>query len=206
MAKLVYTTIASLDGYITDEAGAIDWAEPDPEVFGFINDLERGIGTYLTGRRLYETMLYWETFDAAEEQSPHVQSAAIWRKAAKIVYSRTLGTVSSARNADRAGVRPDRGAGMKATAAHDLTVGGPTSPVRRWLPAWSTRSISFSCPSWSGAGRPHCPATSTPTSNCWAWTDSPVASSTFTTASADADRRTENTTGVSRLGDACGET
>jgi dihydrofolate reductase len=126
MAKLVYTTIASLDGYITDEAGAIDWAEPDPEVFGFINDLERGIGTYLYGRRLYETMLYWETFDAAEEQSPHVSEfAAIWRKAAKVVYSRTLGTVSSARTQIERVFDPTAVRAMKATAAHDLSVGGP---------------------------------------------------------------------------------
>jgi dihydrofolate reductase len=126
MMKLVYTVITSLDGYITDEAGNIDWGAPDPEVLRFINDLERGIGTYLYGRRMYETMLYWETFDTAAEQSPPVLDfAALWRAAAKVVYSRTLGTVSSARTQIERVFDPTAVLRMKETAAHDLSVGGP---------------------------------------------------------------------------------
>jgi dihydrofolate reductase len=98
MAKLIYSAIASLDGYIEDTAGRFDWAAPDEEVHTFINDLERPIGTYIYGRRMYETMVYWET--AGDEGKQAVVSrdyAEIWRAAEKIVLSRTLETVSTAR-------------------------------------------------------------------------------------------------------------
>ena len=98
MAKLIYSAIVSLDGYVEDEAGNFDWAAPDEEVHAFVNELERPIGTYLYGRRMYETMVYWETV-ATVAMSPRRAgtSPQIWRAAEKVVYSRTLETVSSAR-------------------------------------------------------------------------------------------------------------
>src|SRR6266705_1841319 len=98
MAKLIYSAIASLDGYIADEDGNFDWAAPDEEVHRFVNDLERPVGTYLYGRRMYETMVYWETAHTVAGRPPFVQVfAEIWQAAEKIVYSRTLESVSSAR-------------------------------------------------------------------------------------------------------------
>src|ERR1700749_3750552 len=95
MAKLIYTAIASLDGYVEDERGKFDWAAPDEEVHAFVNDLERPVGTHLYGRRMYETMLYWETDD--DQAAVARDYAEIWRAAEKVVYSRTLKTVFSAR-------------------------------------------------------------------------------------------------------------
>ena len=98
MAKLIYSAIASLDGYVEDAGGAFDWAAPDEEVHAFVNDGERGVGTYLYGRRMYETMQYWETEGAGAEQPPVSRDfAQIWRAAEKVVYSRTLETVSTAK-------------------------------------------------------------------------------------------------------------
>src|SRR5436189_3584069 len=97
MAKLIYAAIASLDGYVEDEEGRFEWAAPDDEVHTFVNDLERPIGTYLYGRRMYETMVFWETASSAGEPPAFGDYAGIWRTAEKIVYSRTLQTVSSAR-------------------------------------------------------------------------------------------------------------
>jgi dihydrofolate reductase len=122
MAKLIYSAIASLDGYVADADGNFDWAAPDQEVHAFVNDVERPIGTYLYGRRMYETMVPWETI--AAEQPVARDFAAIWQAADKIVYSRTLESVSSARTRiepefDAAAVRQ-----VKASAERDITVGG----------------------------------------------------------------------------------
>ena len=126
MAKLVYSTIMSLDGYTADNDGNFDWAKPDPEVFTFINDLERGFGTYLYGRRMYETMVYWETFDAAEGEPPCVRDfAEIWRDAAKVVYSKTLGEVSSTRTRIERAFEPETVLQMLETSGLDISVGGP---------------------------------------------------------------------------------
>src|SRR3989449_5005714 len=98
MAKLIYSAIASLDGYVADEDGNFDWAAPDEEVHAFVNDLERPIATYLYGRRMYDTMAFWETADTRLEQPAVFRDyAEIWRAAEKIVYSRTLQAASSAR-------------------------------------------------------------------------------------------------------------
>ena len=97
MARLIYAALASLDGSVADEHGRFDWAEPDAEVHAFVNDLERSLGTYLYGRRMYEVMVWWETLDLAD-LPPHIRDyAEVWRDADKIVYSRTLSTVSSER-------------------------------------------------------------------------------------------------------------
>ena len=124
MAKLIYSAITSLDGYVADEDGSFDWAVPDEEVHAFINDLERPIGTYLYGRRLYEVMVGWET--APADQRPVMRDfAEIWQAAEKVVYSRTLETVSSARTRIERDFDPEAVRQMKAPAGRDITVGGP---------------------------------------------------------------------------------
>ncbi len=126
MAKLMYSAMQSLDGYIEDEDGKFDWAQPDEEVHTFVNDLEQAVGTYLLGRRVYEVLSYWETIDLAD-QPPFIQDfAEIWRAADKIVYSKTLKTVSTARTQIERAFDPETVGQAKAAAGRDLTVGGPT--------------------------------------------------------------------------------
>jgi dihydrofolate reductase len=125
MAKLIYSAIASLDGYVEDEQGRFDWATPDEEVHAFVNDLERPIGTYLYGRRMYETMVFWETAGASDDSRVVSRDfAAIWRSAEKIVYSRTLKTTSSARTRIEPSFDADAIQRLKETSKTDLTVGG----------------------------------------------------------------------------------
>ena len=126
MAKLIYSAITSLDGYVADEEGNFDWAAPDEEVHTFVNDLERPVGTYLYGRRMYEVMVAWETEPDVAGQPPAVQDyAEIWRAADKIVYSRTLETVSRARTQIERDFDPEAVRQMKASAGRDVSVGGP---------------------------------------------------------------------------------
>ncbi len=125
MAKLTYLTIASVDGYVADEHGNFDWAAPDEEFHAFVNDLERPVGTYLYGRRMYETMAVWETLETGGEPPVVRDFAELWRAAEKIVYSRTLETVSSARTRIERDFDPEAIRRLKATAARDITVGGP---------------------------------------------------------------------------------
>jgi dihydrofolate reductase len=125
MAQLIYSAIASLDGYIADADGNFDWAAPGDEVHAFVNDLERPVGTYLYGRRMYEMMAAWDTLPLADEPDVMRDFAEIWRAADKIVYSRTLESVSTGRTRlerdfDAAAVRE-----LKARAERDITVGGP---------------------------------------------------------------------------------
>jgi dihydrofolate reductase len=126
VARLIYSAIASLDGYIEDEDGTFDWAEPDEEVHAFINELERPVGTYLYGRRMYETMVGWETDPTLAEQSPVMRDfAEIWQAADKIVYSRTLESAATARTRIERDFDLEAIRELKAAAARDLTVGGP---------------------------------------------------------------------------------
>jgi dihydrofolate reductase len=126
MGKLIYSAITSLDGYVADEDGNFDWAAPDEEVHSFFNDLERPIGTYLYGRRMYETMVYWETAHTLPDQEPVVEDfAEIWQAADKIVYSKTLETVSSARTRIERDFDAEAVRQLKASAERDITVGGP---------------------------------------------------------------------------------
>src|SRR5438477_3322953 len=126
MAKLIYSAITSLDGFVADEDGNFDWAAPDEEVHAFVNDLERPVGTYLYGRRMYDVMAYWETAHTVPDQPPFVEDfAAIWQAADKIVYSRTLDTVSSARTRIEREFDPEAVRQLKARAVRDITVGGP---------------------------------------------------------------------------------
>jgi dihydrofolate reductase len=125
MAKLIYSAISSLDGYVEDEQGRFDWAAPDDEVLAFVNELERPIGTYLYWRRMYETMVYWETASTGAGSSEVSRDfAIIWRAAEKIVYSRTLQTASSARTRIERGFDPDAIRRLKETSEADITIGG----------------------------------------------------------------------------------
>ena len=125
MARLIYSAIASLDGYVEDVQGNFDWAAPDEEVHAFVNELERPVGTYLYGRRMYETMVYWETVSTHGDRSPASRDfAEIWRAAEKIVYSRTLKTVSSSRTRIEREFDPDAIRRLKESSRSDITVGG----------------------------------------------------------------------------------
>jgi dihydrofolate reductase len=125
MAKLIYSPIASLDGYVADERGKFDWAAPDDEVHAFVNDLERPIRTYLYGRWMYDTMVFWETASTGAGASAETRDfAAIWQAAEKIVYSRTLQTPSSARTRIERDFDPDAIRRLKETSGADLTIGG----------------------------------------------------------------------------------
>jgi dihydrofolate reductase len=126
MARLIYSAITSLDGYIEDENGNFDWAAPDEEVHTFINDLERPVGIYLYGRRMYEVMLFWETAHTIAGEPPEFQDfAQIWQAADKIVFSKTLQMVSSARTRLERDFDPDAIRQMKMAAGRDIAVGGP---------------------------------------------------------------------------------
>jgi dihydrofolate reductase len=126
MARLIYSAIASLDGYVADESGRFDWAAPSEEVHRFVNDLERPIGTYLYGRRMYETMAYWETAAAGDDPSDVATDyATIWRAARKIVYSTTLTTTSSSRTTIEPRFDAATVAGLKTSETADLSIGGP---------------------------------------------------------------------------------
>jgi dihydrofolate reductase len=125
MAKLIYSAITSLDGYVADEDGNFDWAAPDEEVHTFVNDVERSVGTYLYGRRLYEVMGAWETMPLGDQPPVVRDFAEIWRAADKVVYSKTLQTVSSARTRTERDFDAEAVRRMKVTAGRDISVGGP---------------------------------------------------------------------------------
>jgi dihydrofolate reductase len=123
MARLIYSALTSLDGYTEDADGRFDWAAPDDEVHRFVNDLERPIGTYLYGRRMYDVMVAWETM---EDDHPAMRDyTAIWRAADKVVYSRTLEEVASARTRIEREFDPAAIRAMKDSAAADISIGGP---------------------------------------------------------------------------------
>jgi dihydrofolate reductase len=125
MARLIYSAIASLDGYVEDHQGKFDWAAPDEEVHAFVNELERPVGTYLYGRRMYETMVYWETVSTDGDRSAASRDfAEIWRAAEKVVYSRTLQAVSSARTHIEREFDPEAIRRLKESSRSDITIGG----------------------------------------------------------------------------------
>jgi dihydrofolate reductase len=125
VATLLYSAITSLDGYIEDQDGKFDWAAPDDEVHAFVNDLERPIGTYLYGRRMYETLVAWETVGTGDDQPAVTRDfARIWQAADKIVYSRTLRTVASARTRVEREFDPEAIRRLKQDSHADLTIGG----------------------------------------------------------------------------------
>jgi dihydrofolate reductase len=125
VARLIYSAIASLDGYIADEAGNFDWAAPGEEVHAFVNRLERPVGTYLYGRRMYEVMAAWETLPLDDQPPVMREFAELWRAADKIVYSRTLGGVTRPRTRLEPEFDPEAVRQLKEAADRDLSVGGP---------------------------------------------------------------------------------
>jgi dihydrofolate reductase len=125
MAKLIYSALTSLDGYVADEQGNFDWAAPDEEVHAAVNDLSRPVGTYLLGRRMYEVLVVWETMDLAGQPSAIRDFAGLWRSADKLVYSRTLERAASARTRIERDFDPAAVRRLKAAAGRDLAVGGP---------------------------------------------------------------------------------
>lgn len=126
MARLIYSAISSLDGYTEDVDGNFDWAAPDEEVHSFINDLERSAGTHLYGRRMYESLMVWETDpNLAAAQPPLGDFAQIWQAADKIVYSKTLESVPTRKTQIERNFDPDAIRRLKGTVEHDILIGGP---------------------------------------------------------------------------------
>src|SRR5205085_9698572 len=158
MARLIYSAIMSLDGYVADADGTFDWAAPDEEVHTVVNDLERPIGTYLYGRRMYEVMVAWETIDPDADQPPAVQDfARIWQAADKIVYSTTLETLASARTRIERVFDPDAIRQMKATTDRDLSVGGPGLAAQALKAGLVDECHLFLTPIVVGGGTPALP-------------------------------------------------
>ena len=122
---MIYSAIASLDGYTADAEGKFDWAAPDAELHAFVNDLERDVGTHLYGRRMYETMAVWQRMDVSAEPDVMRDYAGIWRAADKVVYSRTLAAASTPRTRIERDFDPDTVRRMKEAAGRDISVGGP---------------------------------------------------------------------------------
>jgi len=168
MARLIYSTITSLDGYIEDARGEFDWYRPDEEVFSFITNLEGSVGTYLYGRRLYETMLYWETapVDGSPPEGSHTEPGSstsfrdftqMWRAAEKVVYSRTLKSTSSAKTRIERSFDPKAVRRLKSTTSHDLTVGGAELAGQAIRSGLVDELQQFVVPVIVGGGKPWLP-------------------------------------------------
>ena len=124
MGRLVYSAITSLDGYVNDEQGRFEWAEPDEEVHAFVNEIERPIGTHLYGRRMYEVMRSWQEVDVAGPDFVR-DYAQIWQAADKVVFSRTLAEADAPRTRLERAFDPDEVRRLVAAADRDVSVGGP---------------------------------------------------------------------------------
>jgi dihydrofolate reductase len=156
MAKLVYSVMTSLDGYINDEQGKFDWGEPDDEVHSYVNDLERPIGTYLYGRRLYEVMSYWQ--DPGDlDAEPHRDYARIWQAADKVVYSSSLDSVSTPRTRLEREFDPAAVGELKDAAEADLGVGGATLAAEALRAGLVDELHQFLYPIVVGGGTPWLP-------------------------------------------------
>jgi dihydrofolate reductase len=157
MARLIYSAIASLDGYVEDAEGKFDWGAPDEEVHAFVNDQERSVGTYLYGRRMYETMAVWETMETAAEPEVMRAYAEIWRAAEKVVYSRTLSQVSSARTRIEPEFDPAAVRELKAAAERDIGIGGPDLAAQALAAGLVDELHLFLSPILVGGGKPALP-------------------------------------------------
>jgi dihydrofolate reductase len=154
MGKLIYSMLMSLDGYVEDEQGRFGWGAPeDEEVHSCINQLASSVGTYLYGRRMYETMVYWETAHTVPNQPQFVlEWARQWQAAEKIVYSRTLAEPRCVRTRIEREFDPDLVRGLKADVRHDITVDGPELAARA-LRAGLDEFQMIVCPVVVGAGK-----------------------------------------------------
>jgi dihydrofolate reductase len=158
MAHLIYSAMTSLDGYIEDKSGRFDWAEPDEEVHRFVNDLERSAGTHLYGRRMYETMMVWETEPSLAAESPFMRDyAEIWQSADKIVYSRTLEAVSTRRTRIERNFDPEAIERLKETAEQDISIGGPEIAAHAFRAGLVDECQLYIAPIVVGGGKPSLP-------------------------------------------------
>jgi len=165
MARLIYAINISLDGYLSDRDGKFDWSVPTPELFAAFNELERPIGTYLYGRRMYETMAVWDTahLDASGPAfTPGLlelerEFAALWRAADKIVFSTTLARASTPRTRIEPAFDPDQIRRLKATSERDLTVGGPRLAAAMIAADLVDEFHAFVHPIITGGGHPWLP-------------------------------------------------
>jgi dihydrofolate reductase len=158
MAKLIYWANASLDGYIEDQDGKFDWSEPNEEVHTFINDLQRKIGTQLYGRRMYETMVVWEDPRLVADQPAYMGDyAEIWKGSDKIVYSRTLDKVSSARTRLEREFDPEAVRELKGSAEQDLVMGGHELAAQAFRAGLVDECFVFLSPIVVGTGKPAFP-------------------------------------------------
>jgi dihydrofolate reductase len=156
MANLNYVVLASLDGYVEDEQGTFDWAAPDEEVHSFVNELERPVGTYLYGRRMYETMVYWES--DVDRPAVYEEYAEIWRAAEKVVYSRTLRTVSSERTRIEGEFDAPAIKRLKECSRSDLSIGGANLAGQAIAEGLVDECHLFLGPVLVGGGKPALPA------------------------------------------------
>jgi dihydrofolate reductase len=157
MAKLIYSAITSLDGYVADEDGNFDWSEPDEAVHAFVNDLMRPVGTHLYGRGMYEVLVAWETMDLADQPTFILDFAEIWRAADKVVYSTTLEAPSSSKTRIERTFDPDAIRRMKATAERDITIGGPGLAAEAIRAGLVDEIHQFLSPIVVGGGNPALP-------------------------------------------------
>jgi dihydrofolate reductase len=159
MAKLIYITPASLDGYIADETGDFEWSAPAEKGLAFINDVVRPIGTYLYGRKMYQTMAVWETPDVFPSRTPAILDfARIWQAADKIVYSKSLETVSTGKTLLEREFDPEAVRRLKAQLPHDVTVGGPNLAAHAIRAGIVDEYHLFVVPAILGGGKPVLPA------------------------------------------------
>jgi len=160
MAKLLYVSNVSLDGFIEDEHGSFDWTTPSDECFAFITDLVRPAGTHLYGRRIYETMAVWETdADLGAQSALMGDFANVWQAAGKVVYSTTLAAVRTTKTMLERSFDPDAVRAMKASAARDLTVGGPNLAAHAFKAGLVDECHLFIVPILVGGGKPSLPRT-----------------------------------------------
>jgi len=158
MARLIYSAITSLDGYIEDMEGNFDWAAPDEEVHGFINNLERTAGTHLYGRRMYETLIVWETDPNLAAESPLLRDfAEIWQAADKIVYSKTLEATSTRRTRLERNFDPEAIRQLKETVEQDILIGGPELAAHAFRAGLIDECHLFLTPIIVGGGKPSLP-------------------------------------------------
>jgi dihydrofolate reductase len=159
MARLIYSAISSLDGYIEDRDGRFDWAAPDEEVHRFINNLERAAGTYLYGRRMYETLMVWETDPGLAADSPITRDfAEVWQAADKIVYSRTLQAASTRKTQLKRNFDPEAVLQLKKTVEQDILIGGPELAAHAFRAGLIDECQLFLTPIIVGGGKPFLPA------------------------------------------------
>ena len=158
MAKLIYTVLTSLDGYIEDDDGKFDWVGIDHEVHAFVNDLTRPIGTEIYGRRMYETMAVWQTIDEeSADSAEEVDFGKLWRSLDKVVYSTTLDAVSTPRTRLERTFDPDAVRGLKESADRDLSIGGPRLAEHAFRAGLVDEVHLFVSPVVVGGGKPGLP-------------------------------------------------